>query len=143
MVQLSHPYMTTGKPIALTIPGIKPTSPALAGGFLTTGLPRKSQEEELVTHVLSPSCSLSCLRAPSRILGPWSPSTRLNPFSGLQECLMERVHVLVPTQSLCTCVTFVSLLHSVHLFPPLQNGLVMSVFQNCEQTQNGKWKSAP
>ena len=54
MVQLSHPYMATGKPIALTIPGIKPTSPALAGGFLTTGPPRKSQEEELVT----PMCSL-------------------------------------------------------------------------------------
>ena len=53
MVQLSHPYMTTGKPIALTIPGIKPTSPALAGGFLTTGPPRKSQEEELVTHMRS------------------------------------------------------------------------------------------
>ena len=53
MVQLSHPYMTRGKPIALTIPGIKPTSPALADGFLTTGPPRKSQEEELVTHMRS------------------------------------------------------------------------------------------
>ena len=67
IVQLSHPYMTTGKTIALTRqtfvvmhglscpmaceilvpwPKIEPMSPALEGKFLSTGPPRKSLGKE-------------------------------------------------------------------------------------------------
>lgn len=62
-------------------------------------------------HPLSPSCCLSCLWAPSGILGPWPPPTRLNPFCGLQACLVKMAHILILTQPLPSCVTFVSHLH--------------------------------
>ena len=47
IVELSRPSCPMACGILVLRPGVQPTSPALAGGFLTTGPPGKSPERKL------------------------------------------------------------------------------------------------
>ena len=113
-------------------PGIEPMSPALQGGFVTTGLPGKSLKGDLYQAQLISRCHLvSSLKGGRRYPGLQSPAVKNygELFSACRKLYLYAAHDVTLMPLLMTLGIF------DHKWPPFAVDLTMELYQHRESKE--------